>query len=127
MVFFIYYLFFTYLFTLALILLLLLLFSLYPVSPFHRIGIVVMQIAFAAGEAWHSPLVSRGRHSVTVGSRRRWHQPRIIIQRRTRVRYTWTAPTSESLAERPAFRITARSGLARVPTITHVHPTQRLS
>jgi len=116
---------FIYLFTLALILLLL--FSLYRVSPFHRIGIIVMQIALATGEAGHSSLVSRGRHSVAVGSRRRWwHQPRIIVQRRTRVRYTRTAPTSESLAERPAFRIAAGSGLARVPAIAHVHPTQRL-
>lgn len=94
--------------------------------PFHRVGVVVMQIALAAGEAGHSPLVSHGRHCVAAGSNRRWHKPRIIIRRRTRVRYTWTTPTGESLAERPALRIAAGSGLARVPAIAHVHSTQRL-
>lgn len=94
--------------------------------PLHRVGVVVMQVALAAGEAGHGPLVSRGRLVGAAGSRRWRDQGRVIVRSRAGMRHTWTTPARESLAKRPTFRVTAGPGLARVSAITHVHPAQRL-
>lgn len=83
-----------------------------------------MQVALAAGEARHGPLVSDGRHGAGLG--RWWDQRRVVVRCGTRMRHARTASTGKSLPKRPALRVAAGPRLARVPAVTHVHSAQGL-
>lgn len=97
-------------------------FTFHLAPPLHRVRVVVVEIALAARETGHGSLEPRG--SVRF---RGWAvQNRVVVRRWTGMRHARSTTTRESVPKRTALRVSARSRLARVPAIAHVHPAQSL-
>lgn len=91
-------------------------------SPFHRVRVVVVEIALAARETGHGSLEPRG----SVRFRGRAVQNRVVVRRWTGMGHAGSTTTRESVPKRAALRVSARPRLARVSAIAHVHPAQSL-
>lgn len=90
--------------------------------PLHRVRVVVVKIALAARETGHGSLEPRD----SVRFRGWTVQNRVVVRRWTGMRHARSTTTRESVPKRTALRVSARSRLARVPAIAHVHPAQSL-
>lgn len=91
-------------------------------TPFHRVRVVVVEIALAARETGHGSLEPRGSVRFRGGA----VQNRVVVRRWTGMRHARSTTTRESVPKRTTLRVSARPRLARVPAIAHVHPAQSL-